>query len=118
MIQILSYSSSIQNYSAKQFDDKSKNSSHPNSEATSPAVIHLFEIDVVKMWGKCNDDFYHAVYTAEYGFDEQIERDGRVSLVLKRAIDRCRGEKGHGIRGEGRRKKDLDMIIDYYNIAS
>jgi len=73
-----------------------------NTEETTPAVIHLFPGDVVKMWGTCNDDFHHAVYTAE---DEDISGEGRVSLVLKRAMNRGGGKRGHGLQGEGRRSR-------------
>ena len=81
------------------------NNNGHDQESNSPAVIHLFQGDVVKMWGRCNDDFHHAVYTAEYDFDTNVPREGRVSLVLKRAMDRGKGRKGHGIHGEGRRRK-------------
>jgi alkylated DNA repair dioxygenase AlkB len=70
-----------------------------NAEETLPAVIHLFTGDVVKMWGTCNDDFHHAVYTAE----GDIVGD-RVSIVFKRAINRG-GKRGHGLQGEGRRSR-------------
>ena len=73
-----------------------------NTEETMPAAIHLFPGDVVKMWGTCNDDFHHAVYTAD---DEHVSGDGRVSLVLKRAINRGGGKRGHGLQGEGRRSR-------------
>jgi len=69
--------------------------------ANAPAVIHLFSGDIVKMWGTCNDDFYHAVYAAE----GEAENNGRVSLVLKRAMSRGNGKRGHGLAGEGRRSK-------------
>jgi hypothetical protein len=67
----------------------------------APAAIHLFSGDIVKMWGSCNDDFYHAVYTAE----GEAGTDGRVSLVFKRSMDRGGGKRGHGLAGEGRRSK-------------
>ena len=70
-----------------------------NVEETLPAVIHLFSGDVVKMWGTCNDDFHHAVYTAE---GENV--GDRISLVFKRAINRG-GKRGHGLQGEGRRSR-------------
>jgi alkylated DNA repair dioxygenase AlkB len=70
---------------------------------TAPAAIHLFSGDIVQMWGECNDLFHHAVYTAEG--ERQISPHGRVSLVLKRAIDRGGGKRGHGLAGEGRRSK-------------
>lgn len=74
-----------------------------NTQETMPAVIHLFPGDVVKMWATCNDDFHHAVYTAQ---DETGDGgDGRVSLVLKRAISRGGGKRGHGLEGEGRRSR-------------
>lgn len=70
-----------------------------NADETLPAVIHLFAGDVVKMWGSCNDDFHHAVYTAEGD-----NAGDRVSLVFKRAINRG-GKRGHGLQGEGRRSR-------------
>ena len=72
-----------------------------NDNMNEPAVIHLFSGDIVKMWGTCNDDFYHAVYTAE----GEVRKDGRISLVFKRAIDRGGGKRGHGLAGEGRRSR-------------
>ena len=74
-----------------------------NMEETIPAVIHLFPGDVVKMWGACNDDFHHAVYRTEG--ETVSDCDGRVSLVLKRAISRRGGKRGHGLEGEGRRSR-------------
>lgn len=70
---------------------------------TAPAAINLFSGDIVQMWGECNDLFHHAVYTAEV--EREISPHGRVSLVLKRAIDRGGGKRGHGLAGEGRRSK-------------
>jgi hypothetical protein len=70
---------------------------------TAPASIHLFSGDIVQMWGECNDLFHHAVYSAEG--ERESSRQGRVSLVLKRAIDRGGGKRGHGLPGEGRRSK-------------
>ncbi len=100
----------IQSNKRKGSKKKTKNngpigSNGHDQESNSPAVVHLFQGDVVKMWGRCNDDFHHAVYTAEYDFDINSPREGRVSLVLKRAMDRGKGRKGHGIHGEGRRRK-------------
>jgi len=73
---------------------------------TTPAVAHLFPGDVVKMWGKCNDDFFHAVYPAEGG---AAGTAGRISLVFKRAIERgSKGQRGHGLphaSRKGRRKR-------------
>lgn len=74
---------------------------YDNDHANEPAVIHLFSGDIVNMWGACNDDFYHAVYTA----DGEVRGGGRVSLVLKRAMDRGGGKRGHGLAGEGRRSR-------------
>jgi hypothetical protein len=82
-----------------------------------PVVIPLFPGDVVKMFDTCNDDFHHAVYPAASSFNPDKDctttnnssyqypnTTGRVSLVLKRAIDR-NGKKGHGISGHGRRSR-------------
>ena len=80
---------------------------HHNTEGGSsgdpnvPAVITLFPGDVVKMFGRCNDDFHHAVYAEQ---DDDGSAGGRVSLVLKRAIARG-GQKGHGMAGQGRRSR-------------
>lgn len=60
------------------------------------AVTELWPGDVVHMWGECNDDYEHAVLPG---------RGGRVSLVLKRALDRGGGRKGHGLAGQGRRSR-------------
>jgi alkylated DNA repair dioxygenase AlkB len=71
-----------------------------------PAVLTLFPGDVVKMDGSCNDDFHHAVYP-EHGISstaDDHDRQGRVSLVLKRAIDR-NGRRGHGVAGQGRKAR-------------
>jgi hypothetical protein len=87
-----------------------------NDAGIEPAVIHLFPGDCVKMWGACNDVFHHAVYGADQVQvldgagtlnQKQLENDGRVSLVFKRAMDRGNGRKGHGQRGEGRRSRRL-----------
>mmetsp|Transcript_16476 Transcript_16476/g.20092 ORF Transcript_16476/g.20092 Transcript_16476/m.20092 type:complete len:239 (+) Transcript_16476:324-1040(+) len=71
------------------------------------AAIPLFPGDVVLMWGSCNDDFYHAVYADPTLEDVRTNdtHNGRVSLVLKRAVDR-NGIKGHGLLGEGRRARN------------
>mmetsp|Transcript_19669 Transcript_19669/g.42904 ORF Transcript_19669/g.42904 Transcript_19669/m.42904 type:complete len:423 (+) Transcript_19669:246-1514(+) len=68
-----------------------------------PAVYHMFAGDIVKMYGRCNDEFYHAVY-ADDAINMKVNGQGRVSLVLKRAIDRG-GRRGHGLAGEGRRSR-------------
>lgn len=72
-------------------------------EETAAAAIHLFPGDVVQMWGDCNDLFHHAVYTASGDAVVDAQSDGRVSLVLKRAMDRG-GKRGHGLQGTGRRR--------------
>jgi hypothetical protein len=79
---------------ARRVDRKSQ-----NGDEILPAVVPLFPGDVVKMDHECNDVFHHAVY----GRQEMIlgintnhnESRGRVSLVLKRAINRGGGRKGH-----------------------
>ena len=65
---------------------------------TVAASIHLFAGDLVVMRDNCNDDFYHAVHAGENDQD-------RVSLVLKKALDRGGGRKGHGQPGQGRRAR-------------
>ena len=68
-----------------------------DSQQATAAAIHLFSGDLVVMKDNCNDDFYHAVHSGESDND-------RVSLVLKRALDR-NGKKGHGEQGQGRRSR-------------
>ena len=80
----------------------------PGLNDHSPAVITLFPGDVVKMFGRCNDDFHHAVYPdkskkSTSGEGNLSPGGERISLVLKRAIARNGGQKGHGIAGQGRR---------------
>lgn len=70
--------------------------------SNAPAVYHMFAGDIVKMSGRCNDDFWHAVYADDVATKRSGE--GRVSLVFKRAIDR-NGKRGHGLSGEGRRSR-------------
>merc|ERR1712159_396143 len=73
-----------------------------------PAVVLLFPGDFVKMDHECNDVF-HPVYGRQamiQGTDRNHDESrGRVSLVLKRAMDRGGGRKGHGKVGTGRRAK-------------
>lgn len=66
------------------------------------ATVQLFPGDVVFMTGPCNDVFHHAVYSSPSG--GVANSNSRVSLVLKRALDRGGGRRGHGLQGEGRRK--------------
>ncbi|CAJ1931772.1 unnamed protein product [Cylindrotheca closterium] len=68
-----------------------------DSQQSMAASINLFSGDLVVMKDNCNDDFYHAVHVG--GSD-----DDRVSLVLKRALDR-NGKKGHGQQGQGRKSR-------------
>jgi alkylated DNA repair dioxygenase AlkB len=69
-----------------------------------PAVIDLFPGDIVVMDDHCNDDYLHAVFAAR---DNNVDQppNGRISLVLKRAIARAGGRRGHGLSGQGRRSK-------------
>jgi hypothetical protein len=78
------------------------------------AVTHLFAGDMVVLRDTCNDDFYHAVHAGEAGScltnkdkDATVTIGGgeRISLVLKRALDRGGGKRGHGLAGEGRRAR-------------
>ena len=71
----------------------------------APAAVHLFPGDVVLMSGSCNDAFHHAVYASP--FDGSDRTSSRVSLVLKKALDRGGGKKGHSLAGEGRRKRKV-----------
>lgn len=73
-----------------------------------PAVVPLFPGDVVVMDNECNDLFHHAVYgKQDIGDNPDMNGYGRVSLVLKRAMDQGNGRKGHGKAGEGRRSKRM-----------
>ena len=73
------------------------------------AAIQLFPGDLALMTGSCNDKFHHAVYSSP--FDKV--GNSRVSLVLKRALDR-KGKKGHGLKGEGRRSKSRNRLQQQY----
>lgn len=81
-----------------------------SSEPHAPAAITLFPGDVVKMWGSCNDDFHHAVYSGQARTSGQNE--GRISLVLKRAIARGGGIRGHGLSGQGRRSRRQATLLN------
>jgi hypothetical protein len=75
-----------------------------------PAVIPLFPGDAVIMDHECNDLFHHAVYGRQDIGDNAgsaVGSHGRVSLVLKRAMDLGNGRKGHGKVGQGRRSKRM-----------
>ena len=75
----------------------------------TPSVITLFPGDVVKMSDSCNDDFHHAVYPEPLATADS----GRISLVLKRAIQRGGGKRGHALAGQGRRaRRKSRMGID------
>lgn len=57
-------------------------------------VIPLFPSDVVIMDHECNNVFHHAVYgRQDIGDTTDIHSNGRVSLVLKRAMDQGNGRK-------------------------
>jgi hypothetical protein len=66
------------------------------------AVSHLFAGDIVCMKDQCNDVFYHAVHAAD---SVSLSPKERISLVLKRSLDRGGGKRGHGLQGEGRRSR-------------
>lgn len=66
------------------------------------ATLQLFPGDLVFMSGNCNEVFHHAVYSSPF---DEAAGSSRVSLVLKRALDRGRGKKGHGLAGSGRRAR-------------
>jgi hypothetical protein len=75
------------------------------------AVTHLVAEDMVVMRDNCIGDFYHAVRAGAAGScltnkDNDATSTGgeRISLVLKRALDRGGGKRGHGLAGEGRRR--------------
>ena len=67
------------------------------------AVTRLFPGDLVVMKDECNDKFYHAVHAATPGDDSYHSE--RISLVLKRALDRGSNRRGHGLAGQGRRSR-------------
>ena len=73
-----------------------------NDALCAPAVVQLFPGDVVLMTASCNDVFHHAVYASSFG--ETQASNSRVSLVLKRALDRGGGKRGHSLAGQGRRR--------------
>ena len=72
---------------------------------TGAAALQLFPGDVVFMTGPCNDVFHHAVYSSP--LDGIAIRNSRVSLVLKKAVDRGRGRRGHRMAGEGRKSRQM-----------
>ncbi len=61
-------------------------------------TVSVFAGDLVVMKDNCNDAFFHAVHAG-------VTDDQRISLVLKRAIDRGNGRRGHGLPGHGRRSR-------------
>ena len=76
----------------------------------APAALSLFPGDVVLMTRDCNDLFHHAVYSSTAALNNHHSMDSsRVSLVLKRALDR-NGKKGHGLKGEGRRARRNNSV--------
>jgi alkylated DNA repair dioxygenase AlkB len=83
------------------------NNNHLDTIACEPvaAVTHLFSGDLVVMRDNCNDDFYHAVHAREADKNDATAGGERISLVLKRALDRGGGKRGHGLAGEGRRAR-------------
>ena len=83
-----------------EWDPTASSSRLDNESLNAPAVTHLMAGDIVQMWGTCNDDFHHAVYTSN-----SRSTRGRISLVMKRAMDRGGNRKGHGLQGQGRRSK-------------
>ena len=60
------------------------------------------------MRDNCNDDFYHAVHAREADSNDTTAGGERISLVLKRALDRGGGKRGHGLAGEGRRARRVN----------
>jgi hypothetical protein len=78
--------------------DNNSNIDNNNNNNNQAAVIPLFAGDLVVMTRNCNDDFYHAVHAGD-------NDDPRISLVLKRALERSGGQKGHSLQGQGRRRK-------------
>lgn len=76
-----------------------------DDQDSTPAVITLFPGDVAQMWGTCNDDFYHAVYPGHTRPGGERQAVGRISLVLKKAISRHGGVRGHSLAGQGRRSR-------------
>lgn len=89
------------------WDTVSQNAEQPKNDA---AALSLFPGDVVFMARDCNDLFHHAVYSSPSSLSNHIYRDiSRVSLVLKRALDR-NGKKGHGLAGEGRRSRRNNLL--------
>ena len=86
------------------WDTTSQNANQPKDDTScAPAALSLFPGDVVFMTRDCNDLFHHAVYSSQSSLSDHVD-SSRVSLVLKRALDR-NGKKGHGLAGEGRRAR-------------
>mmetsp|Transcript_12593 Transcript_12593/g.41276 ORF Transcript_12593/g.41276 Transcript_12593/m.41276 type:complete len:1027 (-) Transcript_12593:628-3708(-) len=56
-------------------------------------VFHLFHGDVVHMFGDCQDTYQHAVFQAD---DHETNSGQRLSFVMKHALLRPNGKKGHG----------------------
>jgi len=87
------------------WDTISQNAKQPKDDTScAPAALSLFPGDVVFMTRDCNDLFHHAVYSSPSSLSNHMD-SSRVSLVLKRALDRNNGKKGHGLAGEGRRSR-------------
>ena len=84
-------------------DNDNDNDSNNGNNDKQAAVTHLFSGDLVVMTDNCNDDYYHAVHAGMN--NHHHHQHHRVSLVLKRAIDRGGGQKGHGLQGQGRRSR-------------
>lgn len=57
-------------------------------------TFYLFHGDVVHMHSDCQDRFQHAVFKAE---DDVSNKGPRISFVMKNALLRANGKKGHGI---------------------
>jgi 2OG-Fe(II) oxygenase superfamily len=69
---------------------------------STAATVSVFAGDLIVMKDSCNDDFYHAVHAG-------VSDEQRISLVMKRAIDRGNGRRGHGLQGQGRRNKNMKL---------
>ena len=86
------------NWDEWELRDESRNDNSNNAHSDA-AILPLFEGDLVVMTENCNDDFYHAVHSSQ-------NDDPRISLVLKRALQRGTSgdQRGHGLYGQGKRR--------------
>jgi hypothetical protein len=99
-------SNSVPSSSSSSSSSQENSNNNHNINNKQAAVTHLLAGDLVVMKDNCNDDFYHAVHAGNNNNNNNDKEQQRISLVLKRAIDRDgNGQKGHGLQGQGRRSR-------------